>query len=42
MNNTPNNENVEVPNAGSAGFVSYLLLGIITVIICLAILYIML
>lgn len=42
MNNTPNNESVEVPNAGSAGFVSYLLLGIITVIICLGILYIML
>lgn len=42
MNNTPNNENVEVPQAGSAGFVSYLLLGIITVIICLGVLYIML
>lgn len=42
MNNTPTNESVEVPNANSAGFVSYLLLGIITVIICLGILYIML
>lgn len=42
MNNTPNNESVEVPQAGSAGFVSYLLLGIITVIICLGVLYIML
>ncbi len=42
MNNTPQNENVEVPQSDSAGFVSYLLLGIITVIICLGILYIML
>lgn len=41
-NNTPQNENIEVPNANSAGFVSYLLLGIITVIVCLGILYIML
>ena len=41
-NNTPHNESVELPNANSAGFVSYLLLGIITVIVCLGILYIML